>query len=60
MKRKHKTGYVPDRGVCSCGKRNYLEHEARKIAKVLTRNTSERLTHYLCPSSKTWHVGHDF
>ena len=56
---KFKTGYVPNRGHCACGKRIYLRHEARRIAKVLTRNTSEKLVEYLCPRSGTWHVGHD-
>lgn len=59
MKRKHKTGRIPNRGYCPCGKRRYLRHEARKIAKTLARNTSEKLVEYLCPQSKTWHVGHD-
>lgn len=58
-KQRHKTGHLPARGRCpDDGKRIYLKPEADKAAVALTRNTSEILTPYRCPTGHGWHVGH--
>lgn len=53
-----KRGYVPDRGRCVCGKRNYRINEAKLRARQLRRETHERLGYYRCERSEFWHVGH--
>ncbi len=61
QRQKFRTGYVPNRGHCPVdGKRIYLRHEAKRIARNLARNTSEKLVDYRCPDGHGWHVGHDF
>lgn len=60
-KQKTKIGKVTNRGHCpDDGKRIYLQPEAVRVARALTRNTSEITVEYPCPDGHGWHVGHKF